>query len=155
MKFPQLQYFTPLLCRQLTWAVIEDGRSYFALHLLPDDFIVPDPVEINFPISTVLELEPYIRNQTAPVWSTFPVQWSQDTHALPPATTHATTPTFELPPPHIQLGSIPTPSVVSVLSAGATTQHTPAQQGAPRLPGIIRQTNIHTIIRSAMEPYIV
>ena len=149
------QYFTPLLCRQLTWAIIEDGRSYFALRLSPDDFIVPDPAEINFPISTVLELEPYIRHQTAPIRSTFPMQWSRDSPAFTANITHAPQPTLDMPPPHIVLGSVPTPSVVSVISAGASTQRTQSQQGVQRLPGIIRQTNIHAIIRSAMERYIV
>jgi hypothetical protein len=40
--------FTPLLCCQLTWAIYEDSRQFFFMHLLPDDFKPGTPMPFPF-----------------------------------------------------------------------------------------------------------
>ena len=41
--------FTPLLCAQIIWAVIEDSRQFFFTSLHPDDFV--PGAQPRFPIS--------------------------------------------------------------------------------------------------------
>ena len=46
------QFFTPLFCRQVLWAIIDDGRAYFDNTLLPSNFVGP-PEDIDFPVSVL------------------------------------------------------------------------------------------------------
>lgn len=38
MVYAQQRHFTPLLCREIVWAIIEDGHKYFANILTKRDF---------------------------------------------------------------------------------------------------------------------
>ena len=153
------QFFTPLFCRQVIWAIIEDGRSYFATHLSPDDFVVQDASDIQFPVCKVCDIESNLRHQIPVIRSTFPAQW-QPGHQ-PQRGSHTTSLTTGapghslLPPvPAIHTEGLPAPSVVLALSA--TTSHpsvrTGAQAGGTGIQ--IRQGNVHPLITNAMGPYI-
>ncbi len=67
--------FTPLLCRQITWAIIDDGREYFAQYMLPDRFNVPLGTAIQYPQSSLEELIRPIRTQSPILRASFPSQW--------------------------------------------------------------------------------
>ena len=66
-------YFNPLLCRQITWAIIEDSRSFFAQTCHPDDFQVG--AQLRFPISLLDDIASNVRYQQPIHRSTFPRQW--------------------------------------------------------------------------------
>ena len=53
--------FTPLFCRQVIWAILEDGRDYFSSQLTPDDFIGVHPDDISYPDSNVIEIKTLLR----------------------------------------------------------------------------------------------
>jgi hypothetical protein len=71
------QAFMPMFCCQVVWAIIEDGRAYFAQQLTVDDFAGIHPDDIVFSESTVNELKPHLRNQAPIFWSSFPQQWTK------------------------------------------------------------------------------
>ncbi len=67
--------FTPMLCRQITWAIIDGGREYFAQTMLPDAFNVPLGTPIRYPQSSLDELVRAIKNQSPVYKANFPTQW--------------------------------------------------------------------------------
>ena len=141
------QFFTPLFCRQISWAIIEDGRSYFSQRMTPDDFFVEDVDELVFPSSTLNEIVPFLRHQTPLVRSTFPPQWTTAASTARQTmndTTHQPLPSV-LATPH------PTPTVISAITvptAASSPTRSTQQQGA------IRDTNVHPKIKELMGPYI-
>ena len=62
--YERRQFFTPLYCRQLVWAIVEEGRAYFATRMSPDDFINVSPYDIIYPRSSLIDLLAYVRHQT-------------------------------------------------------------------------------------------
>lgn len=77
------QDFTATLCRQIVWAILDDGRGFFNKRLHPEKFKV-DPSLIPFPHSLLDAIYPNIRWQE-PINRRMPIQWttqglSQDTH---------------------------------------------------------------------------
>ena len=151
--YDRRQYFTPLFCRQVIWAIIEDGRSYFSARMSPDDFIGIPPTEIAYPESTLLEIEPHIRHQTPIVRSSFPIQWLGGQKAHQGTERHGHDGQSLLPPvATISAGSsLPTPSVFSALTTGsAAGTAASTQQHKPQM----RSTNVHQTIRTAMSAYV-
>jgi hypothetical protein len=65
--------FTPLLCRQITWAIYEDSRQFFSTRLHPDDFNPGTPTP--FPISLLDDVLGDIRYQRPILQSSFPLAW--------------------------------------------------------------------------------
>ena len=146
--------FKPLFCRQIVWAIIEDGRSYFATRMSPDDFIGLHPDEIHFPTSTLNEIEPNIRHQTPIIRSSFPPQWCIGLDSrLPPDGSAQSAPLQSLLPPVASISAthtLPTPSVFSAISAGSISAAGQSTQQRSQ----IRATNIHPTIRAAMMAYV-
>lgn len=70
--------FTPLLCRQITWAIYEDFRQFFAECLHPDDF--KEGALISFLVSLLDDVMGDIHYQCPVLRSSFPVVWG----GLPP-----------------------------------------------------------------------
>jgi hypothetical protein len=68
------QSFTPLPCRQITWAIYKDSRQFFATRLHPDDF--KPGAHISFPISLLDNVMGDVRYQRL----VLPLAWSE----LPP-----------------------------------------------------------------------
>jgi hypothetical protein len=72
------QAFTPLLCRQITWAIYKDSRQFFATRLHPDDF--KPGAQVTFPLSLLDDVMADVRYQRPVLRSSFPVAWMD----LPP-----------------------------------------------------------------------
>jgi hypothetical protein len=147
-------FFTPLYCRQLVWAIIEEGRAYFSSRMSPNDFMNVDPYNIVYPRRSLVDLIGYVRHQTPIICSLFPHAWetssARQVGALNPLSAFG-----GLHPPvaTIVAGSgAGAPTVVSGLSGG-TGARTNVAPGA-RMPVKIRPTNIHPVIKSVLEPHI-
>ena len=67
-------HFDPLYCRQIIWAILDNGREYFNNPMLPDSFQVPLGTPINYPISDLDEFTRLIKNQTPIIKKNFPHQ---------------------------------------------------------------------------------
>ena len=144
------QFFSPTFCRQITWAIIEDGRSYFSQRMTPDDFLVEDVDEIEFPTSTLNEIVPFLRHQTPVVRSTFPLQW-----------THSATGANILPPPGATISSgappitaVTTPHSNATVVSAITSPTLNTATSRTQQQGSIRDTNMHPKIKDVMAPYI-
>ena len=64
--------FTPLMCRQITWAIYDDMRYYFSCRLMPEDFLqrkIEWP-ESNLPaiFSNISYVQPVLRPGFPPSW---------------------------------------------------------------------------------------
>jgi hypothetical protein len=131
--------FTPVFCRQIVWAIIEYSRTYFAQRMSVDDFVGVHPGDIIFPRSNLIELEPILRTQTPLLRSSFPDRWNPGTSYSTPDAGTTAVPTV--------VGGSSGATVISGVTAGSTkTQKTKSQAK-------LRQTNIHPMIKTAMEPY--
>ena len=141
--------FTATMCRQIVWAIIEYGRSYFAQRMSVNDFAGVHPDEISYPRSFLIELEPMIRTLTPVIRTSFPVSWSSAGLALPIGSA-TTTHTTQHPPSVV--GGQGGATVVS----GMTHSTSPMARkgGAQQAPVKIRASNVHPTIKQAMEPYI-
>lgn len=64
--------FTPLFCRQICWAIIDDMKTYFSKRLLPDDF---KKGYIEWPQSFMEDIFSNINFQTEIQRRTFPYAW--------------------------------------------------------------------------------
>jgi hypothetical protein len=89
--------FTPLLCRQITWAIHDDKSSFFHQRLHPDNFKGASmPM---FPTSLLDDIIPNARFQNGIHRSTFPEAWVPK-----PAGPPLTSPPMPKGPNHFQLG---------------------------------------------------
>lgn len=149
--YERRHFFSPLYCRQLVWAIIEEGRAYFSKRLSPDNFVGIDPYDIRYPRSTLSELCGMVRHQTPIIRSSFPDEWAMTTTRTRAATTSSGGTAMAAPVPSITTGT-QAPSVVSALSTGTGTRTTNTQ--GTRTPVTIRATNIHPTIKALMEPHI-
>ena len=146
--YDRRRFFTATFCRQLVWAMVEEGREYFSHRLSPSDFEGVHPDDIEYPESNVLELLPHIRNQTPLFRSSFPLQWNTTQSSITSARDGGS---VALPhqhaPPVQAVNTQPTiaPSVISGVS-NATSLPPPVGQ--------IRETNIHPLIKTTMSDYI-
>ena len=145
--YERRQFFSPLLCHQMVWAIIEEGRAYFAQRMSPDDFIGVNHYDIVYPKSGVIKLDDFIRHQAPILRSSFPATWNS-IGALARRSQGDTQSTL-LPVASITTGTT-TPTVVSGLSAGTGARTAATHRPLPK----IRTTNIHPMIKTVMEPYI-
>jgi hypothetical protein len=67
------QDFSATLCRQIVWAILDDGRGFFNQRLHPDKFKLPRD-KIPFPTSLLDAIYPNVRWQE-PVHRSIPQQW--------------------------------------------------------------------------------
>ena len=143
--------FTPLMCRQIIWAILDDGREYFNHPMLPDNFTVPLGSTINYPVSELEEFFRPIKNITPILQGSFPAQWMpkqerQEARVRSGGT--ATAASGPAVPRSIGGGS----GAASV--AGTTTTGASSLTGATQRPVAVRQTNIHSKIKAAMGPFV-
>jgi hypothetical protein len=137
--------FTVIFCRQILWAIIEYGRAYFAQRMSNDDFEGKHPDEIRFPRSNLIELEPAIRTLAPIVRSSFPTLW----------TGGGTLSTTGAGAPPTTVGGYGGSTVISAVTAGSqATSRRGSQRGTQREQFKLRSTNIHPLIKTAMEPYV-
>lgn len=156
--------FTPDLCRQIVWAIIDDGREYFAQTMLPDKFLVPPGGYIRFPHSCLEELIRPIKRQSPIITATFPHQWI----ISPTAAASITTSTSGARTPIGTVIAAPRPAHISSNTSTAnnstnTRATTAAASTSSSLTGptqpsnqqiTIRQTNVHPTIKALFEPFI-
>ena len=64
--------FTELLCRQITWAIYDDMRSYFSCRLMPEDFLKPT---IDWPESDMCDIYSNVKNLQPIYRPNFPLSW--------------------------------------------------------------------------------
>jgi hypothetical protein len=64
--------FTPMICKQITWAIYDDSRSFFAKRLLPSKF---QHREVPFPVSLLDEIYNSVRFINEIRRPTFPPSW--------------------------------------------------------------------------------
>ena len=136
-------HFIPLFCRQIMWAIIEEARAYFAQHMSPDDFVGVHPDNIRYPRSSLILIDPCIRNQMPIVRLLFPPLWIPGSVPCMQNTTGSS---------GVLLPTITTPTAGTVVSG--ITNNTGTQPGQQTNPVKIRQTNIHPQLKAAMEQYI-
>ena len=136
--------FTPVFCRQVIWAIVEDGRAYFSQQMTAEDFVGVHPDDIEYPESTLDELKPHLRNQSPIFRSSFPPQWSHPTPEA--ATREGRQATGQFPVANVMVSPA---SVVSGLSAPTATQ----TQTVPRPTVTIRPTT-HPKIKQVFATYI-
>ena len=149
-------YFTAELCRQIVWAILDDGREYFSQTMLPDAFEVPPSAVsyIRYPVSGLEELVRPIRNQAPIIKANFPEQWiCKPTSHLQRGRSHTTTSAADPAPP------------VNIVSAGASVSGISARSATSSITGaasittgsanrIIQQSDIHPKIKNMMMPYL-
>ena len=80
--------FTPLWCREITWAIINDGQNFFSRCLLPNDFKWRTPPKI--PVSLLGDLIGDLHFGRLVVQGNFPPEWAEK-QTLPPAVTNLQT----------------------------------------------------------------
>ena len=72
--------FTGQYCREITWAIIIDGRYYFDQRLMPEDFHDRNISQVDFP-SSLLNLTAQAVHQFTPLTRfDFPYQWELSSH---------------------------------------------------------------------------
>ena len=150
--YDRRRFFTPLFCRQLVWAMVEEGREYFSHRMSPTDFEGVHPDDVEYPETNIIELLPHIRNQTPLVRSSFPAQWLTTAGGHATAAAHggeSVQHTLLHQAPPVQSIRTPVGAPPSVIS-GVSTVTSPTAQ----LQGQIRATNIHPMIKALMTPYI-
>jgi hypothetical protein len=148
--------FTPLLCRQITWAILDDGREYFAQVMLPDKFAVPPGTLIRYPQSSLEELIRPIRTQAPILRANFPSQW------LPRSDAAGTNTVARQLGPVVYASAAPVPLVTvggggstrgGGASAGRSTTSSITNPTVKDRPKHIRADNIHPLIKRHLEPH--
>ncbi len=148
--------FTPLLCRQITWAIIDDGREYFAQQMLPVKFMVPLGTRICYPQSSLEELIRPIRTQSPILRANFPTQWLPRMAGIEGSNTVAW-----------QLASVAGSAPINVVTVAtsarggggsaarsvASSIMQPTVVMAKQQPKEIRADNIHPLIKRHLEPH--
>ena len=154
--FVQRKNFSPLLCRQMTWAIIEDGRRYFSRIMTRRHFddAEEDEEPITFPKSLLDDVAQAALYMTPINRPSFPAEWRPEYVGTKKRSgTTGTGGSFNgtgliVPPataPTGMIHAVQTPSVISGMSQGSTqgsTQSAKRQRRAPQITGV-RQTDIH------------
>jgi hypothetical protein len=158
--FAARRRFTPLLCRQLTWAIIEDGRRYFSRVMTQRHFDrIDEGEEIEFPKSRLDDVKDAVLYQTSLMRPSFPAEWRGDWQGGKRPKLNvgsvgvasfiestATTPTAAIQAAHS------TPSVISGVTLGSTESQgsrlrRPTQAG-------IRETDLDTSLKALMQGHL-
>ena len=142
--------FSPLFCRSIVWAIVDDSRHYFSQRLTMDDFAGQFPEDIAYPRSNLIEIEPNIRRGTPIVRFSFPAAWTAALERTGPGLGGGQ---HLQAVPAVVSGGGTQASVVSGVTLGSrNTRNSQGQSQRPRIS--IRTTDIHPTIKAAMEPYI-
>ena len=141
--------FTALFCRNIIWAIVDDGRHYFSQRMTLDDFAGKYPEDVTYPRSNLIEIEPNVRRGIPIVRFSFPATWAATLERNPPSAQASRT-QASIPPVVVSSGGTQ-PSVVSGVTMGSRNTRTP-QPPRPRIS--IRAHDVHPTIKTTMEPYI-
>jgi hypothetical protein len=147
--------FTPLICRQITWAIINDSRQYFFNTVTADQLASG---AVRWPTSLLMQIIGADVHAGREIrMGNFPSKWSEQAtvgaYAVPPdrGNQHRNSPKTTTPagwPPGYQQTSPPAPW------PAPTPTPTRSQAPAPDRPVQIRQTDIHPTLKSFMSRYI-
>ena len=67
------QAYTPDICHRISWAIIDEGRSFFSTVMIQQDFAKPTVV---FPISLLDSILPEVRYANQILRANFPQEWN-------------------------------------------------------------------------------
>ena len=165
--FANRRLFSPLLCRQITWAIIEDGRRYFSRVMTRRHFERMDKGEIvDFPMSHLDAIKDSIMNQMPIMRPSFPNEWRGDwqggkkqklnTSSPGASIMSATASTAPTAPATTIVRGSSTPSVISGISTNsndASGQAAVSRQRRPRQHGV-RETDIHPSLKALMAGHL-
>jgi hypothetical protein len=147
--YAKAEHFTPLMVRQITWAVIEDSRQFFFKTMTEEDLARGNA---RFPTSNLMNIiGTDVAKGVEIRLGNLPEKWKHDS-GDPQRTTGrfgaqpAAGPSC--PPSH------PTGSVQQPYSTPPTFPPLPVQSYGSERPVSIRQDDVHPMIRAMMEPYI-
>lgn len=155
-------HFDTTLCRQIVWAIIDDGREYFSQTMLPDKFLVPPGGFIRYPRSSLDELIRPIKRQAPILTATFPAQWltRQGTAASTAGmgARNSAASTTNAPVATVVTATRNTTSNNNASTRGTSTAASTTSSltgtGASQQQRGIRQSNVHPTIKALMEPFI-
>jgi len=142
--------FKPLLCRQLLWAILDDGREYFSQTLLPSSFLVEPHGKVKYPCSSLEELIQPIKNQSQVFKGNFPHQWLNRSEQTARATRTGGgggigTSAVSQPP---------VPPAITASSSASQRSTTSSLTNTTARPAACRTTDIHPRLRTALSEYI-
>ena len=134
------QAFTPILCREITWAIYEDSRSFFNTRMHPDDFKQSHFAgkRVKWPHSLLDDIMCNVRYQRRIHRTNFPYAWKEQLTSNP----------FYQPQP-----TGPSPFVSGRHNAGYYNQFTVQLQVEPRGNIGDKLAHVHPRIKAAMFEY--
>ncbi len=125
------------ICHRISWAIIDDGRSFFSTVMIQLDFNNLNPV---FPKSLLESILPDVCYANQIMCANYPSEWQPKRSSATPSMVHGGGPTLAWNAP---AGLPPAPAAASA----------PRQQAAPSKQGAWMD-NRHPQIVSMMSPYI-
>jgi hypothetical protein len=149
----QERYFTPELCKQITWAIHEEKCEFFSTRLHPDDFGPGKTPQ--FPVSDLDEILYHVKHLSPILRKSFPDAW-KDTVYAQAGTMAATLPpiTFQPQP------TVPQPTFYQPLtlptsttaSGGGSTSH---QQAPNTMSNALKKklAHLHSGIATFLRPF--
>jgi hypothetical protein len=131
--------YTKEVCARITWAIIDDSRSFFGRNPVASDFA--PGLTFQFSVSCLDSITDAVQNALPVQWATFPRQWMTPVVQGIPVTTRQG-----------QRGQTPIPTVPPPIGWLANPPQQQGQQGAQRKspPEDIR----HPKIQALMDPYL-
>ena len=133
--------YTREICARITWAIIDDGRSFFGRNPVSTDFTPGTPFQ--FSVSFLDSITDAVRNAQPVQRATFPKQWTTQIIPEPPAAARQTQ-----RPTSAQVPSVPPPAGWGP----APQRQQGGQQGSPRRPP--PEDIRHPKIKALMDPYL-
>jgi hypothetical protein len=136
--------FSALLCKQITWAIYNDARTFFNVRLHPDDF-KPTGKRIRWPTSLLADIHGDVMFQRPILRSNFPPTW------LPPV---VPSPYHRAPqPPGGANPFFPTGTITPRAERAGFTQHSNNSPPRDLTQGGASLTHIHPTIKAALTDY--
>ncbi len=135
--------YTKEVCARITWAIIDDGRSYFGRTCVAADFA--QGASYQFSVSCIDAITNEVRHGLSVIRANFPVQWITP----PPAIDTTASPGKQQRPRQHTIPNVPPPANWATTPPPASQGQTTGQQ-ARTPPEDFR----HIKIRALMDPYL-
>jgi hypothetical protein len=155
--FANATYFTPLICRQITWATINDSRQYFFRTLTENQFAVGN---VRWPTSLLMQIIGADVQACREIkMGNFPDKWSSQATVGTLAATGVTrghkgqTGLAFTPPPGLPPGPSPLSSTIHANTSQVSAPERASSANWDR-PVSIRQHDIHPQLKHLMARYI-
>jgi hypothetical protein len=150
--------FTPTICRQITWAVLNDGRQFFFRTVTVDNFATG---QVRWPTSLLMQIIGADVHACREIrMGNFPEKWQTPSPASGSGV-HAATSSMRSRAPSEPAG-FPPPGLPPYQATTSWREPGPQKTTLPETTGSasgdrpvhIRQTDIHPLIKNLMTPYI-